>query len=204
MTASAPGLHIRPAVDADIPALFEICLKTADAGKDGSALFSDPLLPGYLWSVPYGRFEPDLAFVLADGDSTIGYVLGAADTLAFRRRLEAEWWPWVREQVGGMVASRRLDGLALSRIAKPDTGRPWLQQDYPAHLHINLLPQAQSAGWGKRMIETELDALRARGVPGVHLGVMPDNERAMGFYRRLGFEVIGRDGAVLFGMKLGS
>lgn len=202
MTATVSGLSIRPATEADLPALSEICLRTANAGRDGSALYSDPLLPGYLWSVPYAKFEPAFAFVLAEGAAAFGYVLGAGDTATFHDRLAAEWWPWVRSQVAGRVATAPGDAHALARIAEPEAGRPWLQADYPAHLHINLLPAAQSAGWGRKMIETELAALRARGVRGVHLGVMPDNLRALGFYRRLGFEEIGRDRSVLFGMRL--
>lgn len=203
MMAPASGLSIRPATDADIPALFEICLKTADAGEDGSALFSDPRLPGYLWAVPYAKFEPDFAFVLAGDHAPVGYVLGGPDTQALRQRLNEDWWPWVQEQVAGLVPERPMDNTALSRIAKPEGIRAWLQRDYPAHLHINILPEAQSAGWGRRMIETELAALQRHGVAGVHLGVMPDNQRAIGFYKRLGFEEIGRDHSIIFGMKFG-
>lgn len=55
---------IRPAIEADIDALFDICLKTANGGEDASALYSDPHLPGYIWSVPYLKFAKDFAFVL--------------------------------------------------------------------------------------------------------------------------------------------
>ncbi|WP_116134425.1 GNAT family N-acetyltransferase [Tropicimonas sp. IMCC34043] len=201
MIPAPSGLSIRPAVDTDIDALFEICLRTAADGTDGSALFSDPRLPGYIWSVPYARFEPDFAFVLADGARAIGYVIGTPDTEAFDRRLAADWWPDIRAKVAGMVPTRPRDAMALSRIASPEASEPWLLAEYPAHMHINILPDAQSSGWGKRMIETELAALKAHGVAGVHLGVSPANDRAKGFYRHIGFEDISRDGHVLFGMK---
>ncbi|MBP0615809.1 GNAT family N-acetyltransferase [Jiella mangrovi] len=202
MNAPSPGLAIRPAVDADTPALHDVCLRTADAGKDGTALFSDAQIPGYIWSVPYARFEPDFAFVLDNGERAIGYVVAAPDTKAFLRRLDAEWWPKVRQTVADLKPSRPLDAMALSRIAHPEPAKDWLTHEYPAHLHINVLPDAQSSGWGKRMIETELATLRDHGVPGVHLGVSPTNERAMGFYSHLGFERIDRDGHVVFTMKL--
>jgi ribosomal protein S18 acetylase RimI-like enzyme len=35
----------------------------------------------------------------------------------------------------------------------------------------------------------------------VHLGVAPQNERAIGFYRHVGFEDISRGGGVTFGLK---
>jgi len=205
MTAPAPaaaGLSIRQARPADRDALFEICLRTADSGVDATALFSDPKLPGYVWAVPYAVLEPDFAFVLARGDRAIGYVVAAPDTVAFERRLETEWWPEVRRAVAGHVASRRLDAGTLERINTPEAHGEWLAADYPAHLHINILPEAQGGGWGRRLIETELDALRRAGIRGVHLGVSPYNERAKGFYRHVGFTDISRGDDVLFAMKL--
>jgi ribosomal protein S18 acetylase RimI-like enzyme len=52
------------------------------------------------------------------------------------------------------------------------------------------------------MVTTLLDALRRADVPGVHLGVARDNLRARGFYERMGFEEIGRNGAIWLGMRL--
>ena len=196
------GLHIRPATPADSDALYEICLLTADSGADATALYSDRKLPGYVWAAPYGALEPDFAFMLADGERTLGYVIAAPDTAAFEARLERDWWPNVRKAVAGMVPTRKLDEGVLSRIAKPEAHLDFLAADYPAHLHINLLPEAQSGGWGRRLIETELDALRRAGVRGVHLGVSPTNERAKGFYSHVGFEDLSRDGKVLYGMRL--
>jgi ribosomal protein S18 acetylase RimI-like enzyme len=202
MTAAASLFRIRPATEADTDALFEICLKTAASGSDASALYSDPRLPGYLWAVAYLTLAPDFAFVLADDERPIGYVLAAPDTAAFAEQLERDWWPEVRRKVAGLVPTRPGDADVLERIAHPQPHADWLFADYPAHLHINILPQAQGGGWGRRMITAELDALRRAGIRGVHLGVAPDNERAKGFYRHLGFEDVSRDGHVTFVMKL--
>ena len=196
-----PTFVIRRAEPRDIEALYEICLLTADSGVDASALYSDRRLPGYIWSAPYGELEPDFAFVLADRERVLGYVVGAPDTVAFEARLERDWWPKVRQAVAGMTAQKPLDEGVLSRIATPETHDTALEA-YPAHLHINLLPEAQSGGWGRRMIETELDALRRAGVKGVQLGVSPDNERAKGFYAHVGFTDISGPGHVTYAMKL--
>ena len=61
---------------------------------------------------------------------------------------------------------------------------------YPAHLHIDLLPIAQGGGWGRKMIETLLNQMRARGVSAVHLGVGAKNQHAIGFYEHVGFHII--------------
>ena len=47
-----------------------------------------------------------------------------------------------------------------------------------------------------------LDELRARGVPGVHLGVDARNKRAVGFYEHLGFEHLDDSDDVVMGVRL--
>jgi ribosomal protein S18 acetylase RimI-like enzyme len=64
---------------------------------------------------------------------------------------------------------------------------PEIADRYPAHLHIDLLPSGQRRGLGRRLMNTYLDALRERGVPGVHLTMDPANTGARAFYDRLGF-----------------
>jgi ribosomal protein S18 acetylase RimI-like enzyme len=200
--SASSNLHIRPAIPCDRDALFRICLKTADGGKDATMLYSDPKLPGYVWAVPYSVLEPQFAFVLAEGAKVIGYVVAAPDTVAFERRLDTEWWPSVRRATEGLAPTRPLDADLLERINVPRRHADWLAADYPAHLHINLLAQARSSGWGRRMVDVELAALRRAGVRGVHLGISASNENANGFYRHIGFTDISRGDQVLFGMKL--
>jgi len=197
------GRAVRRATPADLPAIYEICLRTADSGVDATALYADPQLPGTIWAAPYAVLEPAFAFVLGDGGRpALGYVLAVPDTAAFDRRLEAEWWPEARRRFGGLVPRNETEAVALERILNPESRVDELLEQYPAHLHINLLPEAQGGGWGRRLIEAELDALRQAGVRGVHLGVSPTNERAKGFYGRLGFTDVSRDGRVIFAMSL--
>ena len=85
----------------------------------------------------------------------------------------------------------------------PDLFQPEPVDEYPSHLHIDLLPRAQGQGWGVRMVGTMLDRLRAQGSPGVHLGMWSSNTRAFGFYTKLGFQELARVGESLYlGKKL--
>ena len=89
----------------------------------------------------------------------------------------------------------------------PDYFCPEPYERYPSHLHIDLLPRAQGRGYGRRMIEQVLNALRRRQSPGVHLGVSERNTRAIAFYRRLGFHELirvgsGAAGCVYMGREL--
>jgi ribosomal protein S18 acetylase RimI-like enzyme len=76
--------------------------------------------------------------------------------------------------------------------------------EFPAHLHIDLLERARDQGLGKVLVERLLGDLRERGIPGVHLDVAADNPNGIGFYRHLGFFEVGvQPGSVLMGLRLG-
>ncbi len=74
--------------------------------------------------------------------------------------------------------------------------------DYPSHLHVDLLPDAQGGGNGRRLLGTLFDALRADGVRGVHLGVAEDNVSAIGFYEHLGFTRLDVAEGLVLGLRL--
>ncbi len=65
--------------------------------------------------------------------------------------------------------------------------------DYPAHLHIDLLPSAQGQGWGRALMDRFLAQVRSAGARGVHLGVATVNRGAAAFYTRLGFHLLRAD-----------
>ena len=73
---------IRLAEPDDLDDLYEICLRTGDAGGDASGVVADPRLLGHLFVAPYAVLEPELAFVAVDGEGVAGYVVGTADTRA--------------------------------------------------------------------------------------------------------------------------
>ncbi|MFJ4842061.1 GNAT family N-acetyltransferase [Streptomyces sp. NPDC088746] len=190
---------------AEVERLYEICVRTAAGGEDATELFEDPRLPGEIFVGPYLRYAPDLAWVLAQADRPAsGYVLGVADTASFERTLEREWWPALRDRYDGeAIREGTADARSWEWITHPPTASAELVSAYPAHLHIDLLPEAQGGGNGSRLIRTLLGALRARGVRGVHLGVGKANARAIGFYRHLGFEQLTEEpGSLTLGMDL--
>ena len=85
----------------------------------------------------------------------------------------------------------------------PESFCPEPYDAYPAHLHIDLLEHARGLGLGRRLIDRLLDDLRARGVPGVHLGVDEANANGIGFYEHLGFREVAREpGGLIMGLRL--
>lgn len=193
---------IRPVRPEDREALSRICLETANAGKDATGLYSDPAYPGLLYAVPYALYEPDFAFVLELDGAVVGYVVAAPDTVAFEDTLDREWWPMLQQKYAQREPQADLDMKVLGKIRQSDRTSEELSHTWPAHVHINLLPVAQSGGWGRKLIAHQLAALRAQGVTGVHLGVSLHNEQVCAFYEKMGFRHIFRRNAIYMGQVL--
>lgn len=185
-------LEIRPYEAADEAAVRRVCLLTGDNGGDGTALYSDPDLLSDIFAIPYTVLNPETCFVAVDAGSgrVVGYIVGTPDSAQFVERFQQEWLPQVagRHQeppevpdftgdVQGAMAWRLHHQSADSRVVG----------DYPAHLHIDLLPEAQGRGGGRALMERFLDAARAHGADGVHLYVATSNANARAFYAKLGF-----------------
>src|SRR5436305_5123860 len=63
---------------------------------------------------------------------------------------------------------------------------------YPAHLHVNLLPEARRRAVGRRLVESFLAEAARRGLPGVRATVLADNAGGRRFFERLGFRPLAR------------
>jgi ribosomal protein S18 acetylase RimI-like enzyme len=192
MTVQPPeSARIRPYRPDDRDALYDVCVRTGHRGGDARGMYPYPDLLPDIFAGPYAALEPDLAFVLDDGHRAMGYIVGTADTEAFVQAYREAWLPALRARYPEPAdppttpTERMLDIMHNpERMLVPELA------GYPAHLHIDLLPEHQRAGHGRALMDTFLAALRAKGVPAVHLGVAPDNTGARTFYGRLGFTEI--------------
>jgi ribosomal protein S18 acetylase RimI-like enzyme len=202
---------IRPARPGDAPGMYHVCLKTGDRGGDGEPFFrEDPDALGRIYVGPYLAFEPELSLVLEDAQGVCGYALGALDSRGFYERYEAEWRPELcrrfPEPQGEEGQWTRVQQVHHC-YHHPDYFCPEPYAAYPSHLHIDLLPRAQGRGYGRKLMERNLETLRRLGSPGAHLGLGAPNTRAYGFYRRLGFSELIRvgspgDGCIYMGIAL--
>lgn len=188
---------VRPYAPFDLPGIYRVCLRTGDSGRDATPLYRDPDLLPHIYAGPYPAADPGLTFVAADEHGVAGYIVATADTPAFDAWLERHWWPPLRHRYPVALAADPGDGTQdwqrVAHLHRPDPPEPdALLARYPAHLHIDILPRAQGTGLGRRLMTTLLTALRARGVPGVHLGVGSGNPGAHAFYLRTGFTELRR------------
>ncbi len=177
---------------ADLDAVYDICVRTAEGGDGAVGVYKTDRVIGDIFAAPYVTREPEHAHVLDDGTgAAVGYILGTADTAAFVR--------WYRD-VGIPETADRMPAPP-NPPRTPDDEMLWLHHepermlipelaDYPAHLHIDLLPDWQGKGWGRGLMSAFLAGMTEAGVPRVHLGTLSTNTSARAFYDRLGFHEI--------------
>lgn len=214
---TVPRWSVRPADttdEAEVDRLYDICLRTGDAGADATDRSVHPRLIGDLYLGPYLAYEPELAFVLVDAERTgpeavVGYVLGARDSATFDERVVRDWLPALRERYpleqarDGSLPAGTVDAMFIEILHDHHGPDPAFLDLYPAHLHVDVLPEGQGGGNGRALLETLFAALRALDVPGVHLGMAASNTRAAGFYAHLGFTPLAADeNAVHVGLRL--
>jgi ribosomal protein S18 acetylase RimI-like enzyme len=183
---------VRPYRPEDLDAVYDVCVRTADAGADASGRYRSDRMLGDVYAVPYVTAEPEHAHVLDAGDGTaVGYVLGTADTTRFARWYRDVWIPATADRMPPPADPPGTPDDALLAVHhRPERMVVPLVAAYPAHLHIDLLPRWQGRGWGRALMLRFLSGLHAAGVPAVHLSMLTSNTGARAFYDRLGFEVL--------------
>ncbi|KAH0612416.1 uncharacterized protein H6S33_010468 [Morchella sextelata] len=184
---NAGGAFVRPYnAETDYDAVLEICKATADASY-ASAL---ELVP-YLYAIPYLLLSPTYAHVLDSGAGTVvGYIIGTPNTRAFVRRYRDTYLPRTTLPPPTSDPPSKLRRSLEESYARPEGMiREDVVDEFPAHLHVDILESHQSQGWGTVLMERFLGELKGGGeaVKGVHLAMGKENVRAGRFYGRCGF-----------------
>ena len=199
-----PDFSIRSYKSADTSAVYEICLKTGNSGQDATHLFSDPLVLGHIYVGPYMEFEPQSVFILEDDQGPCGYIMGVLDSQTYYQWMHSEWLPKIRvdyKKPTGNPDTWDETEKITDLLFHPVSQR--LLPDYPAHLHIDLLSRAQGKGQGKLLMDRFIDYLKYNKIPGLHLELSSNNDRAFNFYRKYGIEELDRDNeSIIMGYHL--
>ena len=173
----------------DAEHLKRICIETASDVFRGHAFVEKALTEVYCRY--YIEQEPESCFVVADeNDVAKGYILCAKNYDAYRKIFKEKYLStW-------NLATLIMGNFALKSI------RDYVEE-YPAHLHIDLLPECQGQGYGRKLIETLITHLREREIKALMLHVSMENEGARAFYGKCGFEVLHTEKHdVLMGIKI--
>ncbi len=171
--------NIRPVKLTDTAQVEYICRATAGPFSAREPVAGNRVAK--MFSTYYVRECEETSFVLTDEkDLPVGYILCEDNYKRFKKIFRTVDVPHIFEL-------NKKDGLKAFFLPVP---YKIFGKRYPAHLHIDILPEYQGKGYGKQLINTLLDTLKSRNVPGVMLTASLSNTGARRFYERLGFEII--------------
>lgn len=184
--------EIRQARPEDLDAFYRIAIETGHLGKNARHLYTDPNMMGHIYSVPYLKFSPELAFVVEWRNRVVGLCVGTSDTRGFDAILESDWWPKLRSKYMKPNEKRRKnwtqDERRCQMIHVPEETPETVTSQFPAHLHMNLLPIIQGKGIGGLLLEKWMQRAMQLDVTAMHVGANAGNERAVMFWRKRGFK----------------
>lgn len=188
----------------DLPRLLFIAVNTGDTGQDATGLNANDDMVGEVYVAPYVILSPEVSFGLYHESQLVGYAVGTVDTALFESKAAKSWWPELQMKYEDLANTSSEDWL-VQEIFSPSSSPPEILGDFPSHGHINILPNYQGAGWGKKLMQTLEEGCAERGSSGIHLRVSKFNDSALRFYSTIGYqEIYRRDNEVIVGKSLSS
>ncbi|KAG9118331.1 hypothetical protein FRC07_007209, partial [Ceratobasidium sp. 392] len=121
----------------------------------------------------------------------VGYLLATQDTRSHEAAAEERCYPPLRIKYPNNPYppnATSQDQRVINRIHNPLIRPQGLVDITPAHIHINILPQAQRQGWGIKLIDKAVQYLKDLGQNGLFLGIDSRNHNARAFYLNVGFK----------------
>jgi ribosomal-protein-alanine N-acetyltransferase len=111
-------------------------------------------------------------------------------------------WSWNEERVERCLRNR--DCVVLAARDRRRVVGFAIMEFYAIHAHLNLFavqPGHQRQGVGRQLLEWLEASARTAGVFKVNLELRATNDRARGFYEKLGYRVVGRKAAYYDGRE---
>ena len=189
------AIEIRKVKAEDETALIDICYITGDPKL--KQIFPDKQLFGMFWCLYYVWFEPENCFVAVDSETNkvIGYILSTKDTEKQEKHFKSKMTQKIKARRKELhlqtFRSRVYTYFIINKIHTRK--RRLLYKNYPAHLHIDILPQYQRKGIGHRLMQTLEKHLESNNVIGYHLEVGVNNKLGISFYQKYGLELYAKN-----------
>jgi hypothetical protein len=170
-----------------------VCVETALLGASILPHYSDADSFADMFTAYYTDREPESAWVVADGARVVGYLLGCLDS---SKAPAPEWvifkqimrrWLWLRPGTAGFCFRSLFDVVRDFGPTRPEVDN----NRWPAHAHLDLLPEARKGATALRLFRLWLDAARGRGAAGIWGASIIENEPATVFHRAMGFRASG-------------
>jgi GNAT superfamily N-acetyltransferase len=131
----------------------------------------------------------------------VGYCIGTSDTTSFAQQWRDEFAPvvdpvsvprpevWCDDPLMEKNDTRAFRAAVYNASCSMLQAFPETLQTYPAHMHIDIIPEYQKQGYGKALINAFFEAAKSHGAKGVHLDMVEHNVDARAFYERVGFQI---------------
>ncbi|MDB5045599.1 MAG: GCN5-related N-acetyltransferase [Deinococcus sp.] len=192
---------IRPIQPSDEGVVGQIAYQTGFFGHSAARYFANERLFARLWVGPYFGGGGFACLVAESRGEVLGYILGSPDPALYGRALRRVLLRRTLAQVLPLRQTWASLPYLLRAGRYPSPHPDWKQ--FPAHLHINLLPAARGLGLGKRLLAAHLEALAGAGVGGVQLSTTTENRAALELYRQFDFVPLARGSTPLWTPWLG-
>jgi ribosomal protein S18 acetylase RimI-like enzyme len=183
---------VRPYDAADREELLALFARAGDGSPTGTLWRHTPS-EAAIYLTPYLDHEPESVFVAVGADGAlVGYLAGSLGrgavpseedrmVRAISRHLvvlRPRSMPFFARSMRDGVRDKRAGATSAGEIDDPR---------WPAHLHVNVAPEARGTGLAQGLMASFQAHVHAAGVPGAYLQTLVENERAARFFARSGF-----------------
>ena len=143
-----------------------------------------------VWTSYYTDREPESLSVATIDGAVVGYLAGCRNTATMRPTTDEligaairKHWLILRPGTAGFFVRAMADAVR----DRPRASGDFIDERWPAHLHIDLLPAARGTGLATVLMSRWLGSLRSTRSPGCHLATLAENGRARAFFVKTGF-----------------
>ena len=174
-----------------------VCHVTGYMGEPVDWMWRDVESFADLFTSYYTDAEPQSALVAELDGVVAGYLLGCIDSRRAWNPATIFGRHFVRRGIGfrpgtAGVVWRSFGDIIVDALRRRLPPVSLYDADWPAHLHIDLLPPLRGRGVGAALLRRWIDELETTGVPGCYLETLGENRGAIAFFESMGFHRHGR------------
>lgn len=197
-------MTVRKYMPEDKNAVEEICYNCGYMGESPEFYWKHKVSFKEIWTTYYLNKEPGSCFVAVINNKVVGYLTGcletskAPDSDDIMKKAILKYKLFLKPGTAGFLFRGMFDSIII-RGNKKASG-DFIDERWPSHLHINLLPEARGKGLAEELIRQWFELLKNKKSKGCHLGTIYENECAVHFFEKTGFHRYG-DTPLLPGMR---
>lgn len=203
-----PDIIAKHCTKGDENGILNVCYRTGYMGEDltNMGIFNDIRLFGYLFCLYYPLYEIDHCFVAVDKNcknKIVGYIVGTDNTIRQKRQVITSMAFRVAGRLFFYTLFKYPESFKSVMMFVRNMGKlenlKELYFEYPAHLHINILPEYQHIGIGTMLIDRFEKHMAYCKILGIHLVTSSNNVKAIPFYYKKGYDLVHQEEHSLWG-----